>query len=109
MELFIEIMTGCLKRYWFEFEFPAPRLSHYGYIPACGCCGITAFDYDDALKIMRLFILRDNEEPIFSRTVKNIDVSTIEDMNIIPNLGVPVWRGVWYPSYNLWQGPYMEK
>jgi hypothetical protein len=102
-------MATCLKRYWFEFDFPKPRLSHDAYIPACGCCGITAFDYNDALIIMRRFMLLENEKPIFSRVIENIDVSTIEDMHIIPNLGVPVWRGVWYPSYNLWQGAYTDR
>jgi len=57
---------------------------------------------------MRRFILRDNNMPAFSRIVENIDISTIEDMNVRPNLGVPVWRGVWYPAYNLWWGAYTE-
>jgi len=100
-------MAICLKRYWFEFDFSNPCLSRYRYLPACGC-GITAFDYEDALKIMRRFILRDNNMPAFSRIVENIDISTIEDMNVRPNLGVPVWRGVWYPAYNLWWGAYTE-
>ncbi len=102
-------MATCLKRYWFEFEFPKPRLSHDAYIPACGGCGITAFDYDDALNIMRLFMLLENETPIFSRIVENVDISTIEDENILFNLGVPIWRGVWYPAYNLRLGPWFNK
>ena len=102
-------MATGLKRYWFEFDFPSPRLSHYGYIPLYGCCGITAFDYKDALKIMRRFILREDETPIFKRVVENFDVSTIEEENIRLNLGVPIWRGVWYPAYNLWLGAYSER
>ena len=102
-------MASGLIRFWFEFDFPKPRLSHDYYIPADGCCGITAFDYDDALKIMRRFMLRDEETPIFRRVIENVDVSTIENENAHRNLGVPVWRGVWYPEYNLWQGAYSER
>lgn len=95
-----------LKRYWFEFDFPEPRLGHEGYIPACGGCGITAFDYDDALKIMRQFMLQDGETPIFRRIVENVDISAIEDEDVLNHMGVPVWRGVWYPDYNLWLGAF---
>lgn len=110
-------MATRLKRYWFEFDYPKPRIGHGIYIPACGCCGITAFDYQDALKIMRQFMLRDNETPIFKRVIENIDISTIEDEklftyaneNLRPNLGVSIWRGVWFPPYNLRLGAYTEK
>lgn len=102
-------MAISLKRYWFEFDYPKPRIGHGVYIPACGCCGITAFDYTDALKIIHRFFLRDNETPIFSQIVENVDISLIDDENIKHNLGVPIWRGVWYPAYNLWQGAYTEK
>jgi hypothetical protein len=101
-------MVNCLKRYWFEFDFSGDEPSQYGYLPIHGC-GITAYDYDDALLIMRRFILPNNQLPKFSRIIENIDVSTLEDMKIIPNLGVPVWRGVWYPAFNLWEGAYLEK
>jgi hypothetical protein len=102
-------MAFGLKRYWFEFEFPKPRIGHGVYIPANGCCGITAFDYDDALNIMRRFMLRENETPIFRRVIENVDMTTIEDENVFCNLGVPIWRGVWYPDTNLRQGAYIEK
>ena len=101
-------MMKCLKRYWFEFDLSEGELSsYYACFPTRGC-GITAYDFNDALKIMRLFILRDDYFPKFSRIVENIDVSTLEENHILPNAGVPVWRGVWYPSYNLSYGPYIE-
>lgn len=58
---------------------------------------------------MRHFILRENETPVFKRVIKNVDISAIDDENVLHNLGVPVWRGVWYPAYNLWLGIYTEK
>ena len=101
-------MMKCLKRYWFEFDISGENLSQFGYLPMHGC-GITAYDYNDALNIMRHFILRSDDLPKFTRIVENIDVSTLEDKHIIPNLGVPIWRGVWFPAYNLWQGVYTER
>lgn len=102
-------MATGLKRYWFEFDYPEPRIGHGAYIPANDCCGITAFDYDDALKIMRRFMLRENETPSFCQVIENIDISAIDDENVHRNLGVPIWRGVWYPDINLRMGPYSER
>jgi hypothetical protein len=102
-------MANSLKRYWFEFDFGDDELSRYGYLPISRGCGITAYDYDDALHIMRYFLIQDKEMLRLGRVIENIDISTIEDMNIIPNLGVPVWRGVWYPAFNLWQRAYIER
>lgn len=101
-------MKKCMKRYWFEFDLPKEEsLSRHYYLPVHGC-GITAYDLNDALKIMRLFILQSDDFPKFSRIVENIDLSTLEEKHVLPNAGVPVWRGVWYPSYNLWYGAYIE-
>ena len=99
--MFLQIMSDYLKRFWFELNFPKPRLGHGAYIPKDGCCGITAFDYEDALRIMRRFMLMENETPIFSRVVENVDISAIENEDVHRVLGVPVWRGIWYPDYNL--------
>ena len=103
------MMGNCLKRYWFEFDFSTGDLRSYGYLPPYGC-GITAYDYADALWIMRHFILRENELPKFSQVIENVDVSTLKMQNISIELGlgVPVWRGVWYPAYNLWWGAYVD-
>jgi hypothetical protein len=98
-----------LRRYWFEFDF-SERERSYGwfYLPADGC-GITAYDFDDALTILRYFLLREDGLPTFSRVIEDVDVSTLDMKHILPNAGVPVWRGVWYPALNLWYGPYIGR
>lgn len=103
-------MKDCLKRYWFEFDFSSGDVSEYGHLPPYGC-GITAYDYDDALLILRSFIIQDRNVPKLKQVVENIDISTLkkESINIELGLGVPVWRGVWYPAYNLWWGAYIER
>jgi hypothetical protein len=102
-------MTTCLKRYWFEYDVSQDEISRYSYLPLGYGYGITAYDYEDALRIMHHFLIRNNDLPKFSRVIENIDVSTLEDKNIISNMGVPVWRGVWFPAFNLWQGAYIER
>lgn len=96
-----------VRRYWFEFDFSDGERSYgWFFLPAHGC-GITARDYDDALRIMRRFLLRGEGFPKFSRVVEDVDVSTLDSKHVLPNAGVPVWRGVWYPAYNMWWGPYV--
>ncbi|HYX72450.1 MAG TPA: hypothetical protein VE732_06750 [Nitrososphaera sp.] len=102
-------MTTELKRYWFEFDFSEGEHSYgWNFLPFNGC-GITAYDYDDALRIMRRFLLRGEGMPKFTRVIENVDVSTLDKKHVLPNSGVPVWRGVWYPAYNMWWGPYNER
>jgi hypothetical protein len=63
------------KRFWFEFELE----DVFNSPPAIGLgCGITACDYDDALRIM--------EDKIFSKTkmqpikmvIENVDINTLD-------------------------------
>jgi hypothetical protein len=96
-----------LRRYWFEFDFSDGEHSYgWRYLPAYGC-GITAYDQADALGIMRVFLLRDEGWPRFTAVIVDIDVSTIAHAHVRSNMGVPVWRGVWYPRINLSYGPYI--
>ena len=94
-----------LHRYWFEFDFSAQAASYgWRYLPALGC-GITAYNYADAIRIMQIFLLRDPGMPLFKAVIVDIDVSTLDPRHILPNIGVPVWRGLWYPKITLWYGP----
>ena len=96
-----------LRRYWFEFDFSDCEQSYgWRYLPGDGC-GITAYDEADALGIMRVFLLREQGWPRFTAVIVDIDISTIAQSTVRANIGVPVWRGVWYPWINLSYGPYM--
>ncbi len=80
-----------LHRYWFTFEQSAsPSVLNLG-------CGVTAFDGKDAQKLVE-----DRVFPVFgARTIvsvaEDIDVQTIEEGHVRPNMGSPVVRGVWFP------------
>jgi hypothetical protein len=84
-------MTPLLKRYWFKFvnlpKFDAMTLG----------CGVTAYDYDDAISLMRQTVFAEKEMPTIGDVVENVDIRTLDQGNVVPNMEAPVWRGVWFP------------
>jgi hypothetical protein len=86
-----------LTRYWFEFEYEEGSPGwHRGPVS----CGVTAFDVDDAKRLITDAFFTDLAFPKVSKLVEDVDVSTIEfpsqaykSLNYAP----PIWRGVWYP------------
>lgn len=80
-----------LKRLWFEFERKNfPTALNLGF-------GITAFDYKDAVKILRTQVFIKSELPTILRCEENIDISTLDERHIRPNMRPPNLRGVWFP------------
>jgi len=81
-----------LHRYWFKFATIEPYNSlRLG-------CGITARDYDDALSILRDTVFEGQKLPAIESVVHDIDVSTLDQKHVTPNMEPPVWRGVWFPK-----------
>jgi hypothetical protein len=85
-----------LRRFWFEFS-PSDRLTCLNM-----GCGVTAFDYDDALYLLKNRVLEsqllDLEDlPIVSRVVEDVDVSQLDAAHVLPNMGLVTERGVWFP------------
>ncbi len=87
------VPDSTLRRYWFEFDD----------FDGCGCklphkCGVTALDRADALRMVANEYCAQLVRPTPQRTIEDVDVSTLDDdLNVRPNIGVPVWRGIWYP------------
>jgi hypothetical protein len=81
-----------VRRFWFEFEPAAdlPMGLAYG-------CGVTAYSYDEARELLleRLFAGRTMPEP--SQIVEDADVSALDRDHVIPNMGDPAIRGIWFP------------
>lgn len=99
-----------LTRYWFEFEITEDDLQQFGYFPAYGI-GVTAYNYEDALRLLRRWITRGKDEfPRLKVFIQDVDVSELFPWGsrLPQRLGCPVWRGVWYPAYNLYFGPELE-
>jgi hypothetical protein len=60
-------------------------------------CGITAYDAADAYTFLREQVFPTyGEEPV-DEIVENVDVSTLDEGHVRPNMGNPVVRGVWFP------------
>jgi len=81
-----------LHRFWIRFNsasgFAAPRPG----------CGVTAYDYDDAMIILADTIFSGKPVPEIEEVVEDIDISKLDQKHVIPNMEAPTWRGVWYPK-----------
>jgi hypothetical protein len=81
-----------LRRYWFEFEGTVPYSSlNLG-------CGITAYDRNDALKLLEQRVFPVYEVRKIAKVVEDVDTRTLEGGLVRPSIGVPVVRGVWFPK-----------
>jgi hypothetical protein len=61
-------------------------------------CGITAWNYDDAISLLDKQIFKGAPIPKVTKFIENIDVSTLDANHILPNIGNPPnVRGIWYP------------
>lgn len=86
------------RRYWIRFDpqqCSDPRFRQG--------VGVTGFDVPDCLSmVVKLF----PDEPMPPVHRITADISLAEPLPVNPRyLGVPVWRGVWYPPVNLETGP----
>ena len=93
-------MKNNLKRYWFEFEIDCA----FNYTAGIGRgCGVTAIDYEDAIKMMEEKMFTEIRSPRILKTIENIDIRQLDQKHVIPNMGVVVQRGIWFPlGYEEW-------
>jgi hypothetical protein len=80
-----------LKRFWFKFSSLPLSSVNLG-------CGVTAYDYNDALKLLRDKIFIEREIPNIAEVIEDVDVSTLDKNHVIPNMEAPVIRGIWFPK-----------
>jgi hypothetical protein len=80
-----------LRRFWLKLKVSSkPTILNLG-------CGITAYDQEDALKIFREMVVPIYGDREVVEIIENIDVSTLDETVIRPNMGIPSNRGVWFP------------
>lgn len=83
-----------MKKYWFTFknysitELP-PGLA-YG-------CGITAYNYEDAISIIRSKVFLGIQLPNKFDFIENVSLEDLDKNHVLPNIGIPTNRGVWFP------------
>ncbi|WP_069164091.1 hypothetical protein [Nocardia altamirensis] len=90
-----------VRRFWIEFDLANGSFSWPLLPPGVG---VTGFDERDCLSMVADLLPYDTELPPVRRIT--VDISLAEKLPVNPpTLGVPVWRGVWYPPSNLRTGP----
>ena len=86
-------MRDYLHRFWFEFGGPREALPPGGLIG----CGVTAVDRADAERLLLDDLFGGRDLPPIARLVADVDVSQLDAGHVIPNMGDPTIRGVWFP------------
>ena len=81
-----------LIKYWFEFNTSndIPSSIRLG-------CGVTAFDYSDAMRLLTQKILVDGQIPVIKNCIENVDIRQLDQGHVIPNMYTPSSRGIWFP------------
>lgn len=75
-----------LRRFWFQ------QAGESGY-------GVTAYSRDAAAALL---MQAGYEIDLMSvQMIEDIDVSSLDQNHILPNIGPSNFRGVWYPNLNL--------
>jgi hypothetical protein len=80
-----------LRRFWFKFEtFERPTSLNLG-------CGVTAYGIDDAKALILADVFDGEYIPRILEITEDVDVRTLEENHVRPNMGNVVIRGVWFP------------
>jgi hypothetical protein len=83
-----------MTRFWITFKIDTPE----GVVPPFPRnYGVTAFDLEDALRLLKEAVFRDRGMYEIESVVPDVDVSALDPDHVLPNIGVPAGRGIWYP------------
>ena len=72
----------------------AIRTGNRNHIRRCRLCCAR----EDAMEMMKEAIFSGDELPEVEYITENVDVSTLDAGHVLPNMGNPVVRGIWFPS-----------
>ena len=79
-----------LRRYWIHLrnadQFAGLQMG----------CGVTAFDLDDALALLRTHGIGDQSLDV-ETVIEDVDVHVLDPSHVLPNMGVVTRRGIWFP------------
>lgn len=85
-------MEKGLMRFWFEFE------TNFNFPPGIVIgCGVTAFSYDDAIKLMDEKIFYNSKRPPFKKIIENVNIYELDQGHVVPNMKPIVNYGIWFP------------
>lgn len=55
---------------------------------------MTGFNYDDAISIIQKNVFKDKPIPRIKMVIEDVDVSTLDQGHVVPNILLPNWRGM---------------
>ena len=83
-----------MRRYWFRFNVTMDDAPPLGVLLGCG---VTARDRSDAEALIRARVFRAEPVPPLAQLIEDVEVSALDQRHVVPNMGDPTKRGVWYP------------
>jgi hypothetical protein len=83
-----------MLRFWFELNLSIDILHPPGTLLGCG---ITAYDLNDALNILNTNVFKGFDAPKIKNIKEGVDIRSLDQAHVIPNIGVVSRRGVWFP------------
>jgi hypothetical protein len=92
-----------LTRYVIEFDTNSYDWQQHGAVPRF--VGVSAYSIMDALNLTARWLLRSDTWPPIAEITANYNLNKEEYPWGIHPRGVPVWRGLWMPAFNLFYGP----
>ena len=84
-----------LTRYWIEFE-PSEGDQTWGIFSTWGC-GVTAFTFEEALGMLQEKTRSYGELPEIKQVTEDVDIRTLDQNHVVPNMGDVTIPGVWWP------------
>ncbi len=81
-------------RFWFTFKLTIRDPHPPGVLMGCG---VTAFDEQDAIRILKENVFRTHPFPEIKTIVTGVDLSKLDQGHVSPNMGDPTKCGVWFP------------
>jgi hypothetical protein len=87
-----------LHRFWLQFSIAPGDLDQYSSWAGLSLgCGVTAFTFEDAVAVLRQTVFGEDPLPDVVQVIEDIDVRTLDQGRIVPNMRPPNERGVWFP------------
>ena len=84
----LELNNPLLRRYWFKTR------EHHGF-------GVTAYSVADARALISDAAQRLGWSCEVIGIVEDVDVRDLDQDHVVPNMGPPNFRGLWFPNLNL--------
>ncbi len=85
-----------MHRFWIKFDV---RFGGQTYGVLLGC-GVTANNFDEAMKMCETVVFRGSPVPRVLSVIEDVDLASLDQKHVIPNIADPGRPGVWFPGYN---------